>query len=78
MLANKECSVKRNACYSVSCLVFSKQGMEKFLQHPTVLSLLENITCLISSNETQACQLAVTYEMLALSISIGHLYLILD
>lgn len=59
MLANREFSVKKNACYCVSCLILNKLGIEEVLRHPKVSSLLDNVTCLISSNDTHACQLAV-------------------
>lgn len=63
MLSSEDCNVRRNACYSLSCLVSSKQGQEKILQLPIAFKLLENVACLITSNDTEATQFAVAYAI---------------
>ena len=64
MLCSGECNVKRNACYALSCLVSSKEGQEKFLQHPSSPEMLESVASLINSHDREASQFAMTYVVL--------------
>ncbi|XP_062516022.1 uncharacterized protein LOC134191421 isoform X2 [Corticium candelabrum] len=67
MLCSGECNVKRNACYALSCLVSSKEGQEKFLQHPSSPEMLESVASLINSHDREASQFAMTTLYLLVS-----------